>query len=896
MCAFALNASAQITAVTQQQAFEQVSKLFEDRDVDYYTATSKTNPEEDLWVFFVDANPMAMWEHECYLVYVPKTSAVPLDKDSIICIERKMPPSDYTRDPYLVKQREEESDDSPMVIEPSLKNDNETFLGQYSGNTYAVIISGSVNIQSNSYVFWNNCSLMYQILTKKFGIPKTNIYPLISDGNNPGVDMLNKRKKEVSSPLDLDNDGIPELELAASKENVQYIFNMLTSKLKKDDHLFVYFTNHGTRADGGTHPTYVGLYESGEVTTEHSYISHKEIAQLLNPFIKEKVNVNVLIGCCHSGGLIDNLSNDRCVVNASCETDTVAYLSESLGYGIFDYYWMCAVNGKDKDKKIVDADYDKDGYVSMNEAYRYATINTAVRLKKNELYPKTQYPQYLSNPEKLGKQLAFNRMPILTDNFKLGFSDKISYLSDGKKQVDAFWYSPDIIIRNSFADMESDVNENPVFTDTDRTCIVKVRVHNNGEDAYMGEGKSLIVYWAQASTNISSKDWLGQNNYNSSYPTGGIIGKGKITKIIEPGASFIQKFFWTCPKSVFEEASRPDNHRFCFYAKVVDDDQEADNIMFDALNNDTAIQSNVSLIYNNDAVMASTVFVGNDKDTQERYILELGFRTQEDQEIFKYAHVALDMNGTLFNAWYNRGHAWSHAIAEYGRSPYSVEFTDPDSELRNITFLPNGCGRGTLYTDFFNAPFRKQTYTIDLIQRTMDGKIVGGETFIVESPVKQHTQISTDSIIHRNGSMDLMVNIDDSSNAKWFNADNKYVGSGKTLSLSPKMRNGQYSVVVTTEDGELSQDYAETYSQLGICNISYNANSDYVDITTFDGDIEGYCITVTSLTSGSEVYSTQLPAGETGLRIDTSSFVPDIYVINCALGENMLNTYKFRKQ
>lgn len=63
----ALESNAQANDRTQEDAFKIVAEMFKGRDVDYYSATLKENPDNSVWTFFVDANPMALWEHECYL-------------------------------------------------------------------------------------------------------------------------------------------------------------------------------------------------------------------------------------------------------------------------------------------------------------------------------------------------------------------------------------------------------------------------------------------------------------------------------------------------------------------------------------------------------------------------------------------------------------------------------------------------------------------------------------------------------------------------------------------------------------------------------------------------------------------------------------------------------------
>ena len=84
--------------VSQQQAFEIVSKLFEGQGVDYYTITAKDNSDIDKWMFFIDMIPSALWSHPCYVVKYPKTGHV--QEDAFEKAQYSFPPEEYEYTPY----------------------------------------------------------------------------------------------------------------------------------------------------------------------------------------------------------------------------------------------------------------------------------------------------------------------------------------------------------------------------------------------------------------------------------------------------------------------------------------------------------------------------------------------------------------------------------------------------------------------------------------------------------------------------------------------------------------------------------------------------------------------------------------------------------------------------
>ena len=105
-CLFPATSFAQIMqVVTQQDALAIAQKQFPGQDVDYFILQDNSMIE---WTIFVDAEPMKGWEHDCYILTIPKRlknsidSAIPTS-----IIRRKLPPSDndnyvplYTKNRY----------------------------------------------------------------------------------------------------------------------------------------------------------------------------------------------------------------------------------------------------------------------------------------------------------------------------------------------------------------------------------------------------------------------------------------------------------------------------------------------------------------------------------------------------------------------------------------------------------------------------------------------------------------------------------------------------------------------------------------------------------------------------------------------------------------------------
>lgn len=391
MCCILSSASfAQTHNVSKQEALMIARQQFQGKDVDYFLLQD-INPK--VWTIFVDAEPMKGWEHECYTLKIPKTlmtgsSGTLLIKPTPL----KLPPSgNYV--PLSVKNRYGTNANSkPTVAKVSQPNDAQTAAQR----TYAIILSGGVSRMSNYERYWNDCSFIYQTLTNKYGIPKENIFPIMSDGTDPSEDMLLTTGGYTSQPLDLDNDGVDDIKLAATKANIQATLNALNTKLGEDDQLFFYVIDHGKSK---ANQSYICLWGEED-------LSDAELASMLTPFTQKNVNVNVVLGQCFSGGFIDDLTKVGCVVATASAGSEYSWACGDIPYDEFVYQWTTAINGADHRGVKVYPDTDENGRITMDEAFVYAKDNDR---------RSAEHPQYVSTPISVGEDLAFNHLAPAVD-------------------------------------------------------------------------------------------------------------------------------------------------------------------------------------------------------------------------------------------------------------------------------------------------------------------------------------------------------------------------------------------------------------------------------------------------------------------------------------------------
>lgn len=237
------------------------------------------------------------------------------------------------------------------------------------GNQYAVILSGGKNMEENDENYWYDCSFLYTTLRNAYNIPKGNIKVLMSDGTDPANDLkvYGEEHKYVSSPLDLDGDGIADIEYAATKENLGKVLLELSERMTEKDHLIFYVVDHGSRNEEEPLISYICLWG------DDVRLYPEELSEMLKGI--NAGYMTLVFGQCNSGGFIPYLQADNRLVMAACKDNERSYCRLEEPYDEFVYQWTSALAGCTPYGDPVDADYDKNGVVTLLEAYRYAEEN-----------------------------------------------------------------------------------------------------------------------------------------------------------------------------------------------------------------------------------------------------------------------------------------------------------------------------------------------------------------------------------------------------------------------------------------------------------------------------------------------------------------------------------------
>jgi hypothetical protein len=225
---------------------------------------------------------------------------------------------------------------------------------------WAVLMNGGYDSGNNHVRYWNDLSNIYIALNSTYGFADDHIIVLCSDGLDPAPDQSNGQ----NSPPDLDGDSDDDIMFSCVLANVDMVFGELANTLTADDKLFIFSTDHGS-SNGGWN-TLFNLWNHEELTDAH-------FASLLAAL--PQCEIICTFEPCYSGGFLDDVvvpPGPR-VASSACRYDELSWaMPPDYLYDTYVFHWTAAVKGEDAYGVPVDADYNSDGTVTMDEAFLYA--------------------------------------------------------------------------------------------------------------------------------------------------------------------------------------------------------------------------------------------------------------------------------------------------------------------------------------------------------------------------------------------------------------------------------------------------------------------------------------------------------------------------------------------
>ena len=838
-------------SVSHQQAENIILQLYSDNIYDTYQIYSCndvvnaneyifskfdtiTMAESDSYLFFIDESPYSNWVHNCKYILVNSSNG------SMTSINADMHPNleDYT----IIKETSIVY--NPVIMSPNFsKYPQESKVCNDNESQYAVIIGGGTDIDDNYERYWNDCSFIYNTLIHTYGYKKSNVYVLMSDGQNPGVDLLTSQGS-ISFPLDLDEDNIADIGYATTKQNISNVFNELSTKMNAGDNLFIYTIGHGNYDDnrGSFLALWGGVkFFANDLLTEINKINSQCI-------------VNVVMGQCNAGGFSNWLNNRANTVSTFAVTqDRPSATYADLPFDIFVELFTSAIKGRDYFGNIVDADINNDGEVSMYEAFVYANEN-------DEL----DNPFQKSNPSTLRDVLTMCNKKGVDFVIKDGLEDSGKEPNTSSEYL---YQSNDIYIRLQQDGEFEHEHQNPI---SGQTVQVYVRVKNNGYAAYIpgvNEGK-LSLYWAKAGIGLSwPEPWQGSEL--DGLVLGGLIGVKDVIntqlpyyEMFKAGTDRVYRFEWDVP-NIEEYASLPENWHFCLLAvmdseidPLTDQDCIGDLTRF-VKNNNNVAWKNITIIdeesINNPAYVSMTNWTGKNfrgeiifevpKDETSPLLSDVAeIIVTFDEEIYK---TIVDNWNLTYGLEISKDRDNSFIIAKDSASISGLLFEQEELNLLGLS------------VEFFiDKETDKNDYKYNITLRNLENNtVVGGEQYVIHKPELRQEIVANageDQIVTLGEIATLSAQTTGTDvSYKWIDSYNDTTINSQIAEVSPAITQ-QYKLKVKTDNGYIGYDSLNVVVKKNIINnitpqpatdfavINYQimqANNAYIEITNGFGTV-----------------------------------------------------------
>lgn len=316
-----------------------------------------------------------------------------------------------------------------------------------------------------------------------------------------------------------------------------------------------------------------------------------------------------------------------------------------------------------------------------------------------------------------------------------------------------------------------------------------------------------------------------------------------------------------------------------------DDGYSPQKQYFDLRGSNDQVQKNVTIINKKDTEKFFNVYVRNTSTLDKAYTLELIPQTEADATLYERAKVEMSMSPKIYAAW-ERGGLKSQDIEMVSTQSNAtnlriVKFASPKSKLQNISLKGGEFDIVQLKFDFNKYTFNSTKYTYDLVQKDEMGNIIGGETFVVESPKLTLKPIDGPIIITTPIEGELIQlkvnNSSDFNSLKWSDSKGETLGNKEIINVSPRINGKDYTVIAMTNDAEIAMQSISLENQYGIKAVS-TANDNIV-VKLKETAPNNAMIVLKAITDGAAKASCQITAGTNVVAFDGSSLSKGIYVV-----------------
>ena len=772
------------------------------------------------------------------------------------------PPVDNPR--KIVGDHNHPSGNGLLKVDYPLKGQSVSKLpANGKGQTFVVILNGGMNSEDNHENYWYDCSFFYTTLRNVYDLPKENIKVLMSDGTDPSQDLkvFCSENLKISSNLDLDNDGEPDIEYAATKENLSKVFSELANTITPNDQLVLFVVDHGGYDRDNLQSSYICLWG------KNVRLYPEELSEML-----KSINagyMTLVFGQCNSGGFIPYLQADNRLVMAACQADESSFCRMEEPYDEFVYQWTSALAGCTPYGDPIDADYDKNGVVTLLEAYRYAEENDGYKDGDLSFGGIREHPMvsYLAGTNIEDLSLSYIPNPV-----ELIFSD-------GSGQGKAPW-ATDAIVLSPESDGMDWTNSNSDFSQsTDKSVVVKVR--NRGVKPYSQADKSVSLYWSEAFYGTVSDSWQWDTPSSDDYSCG-MFATAPLDGTILPGREACMTLEKKFDKKTAGQISS-DNVGLNYRAVIYDTDKGV------ADRKATSVLKSVqAATYGNER----NVFLANHDGAPVSYSLRFNVTGKEGDDLFRKAEIDFRSSGITSHRYTLDG------VKEDAANSGTFIIEGNGAEISGIKMEAGECLATSLGCSFYADEAIPDTSFYNVAVSVTDdatGKCVGGENFIVRSLPRKAIKVTPERYIYNGKHFLTLSDASERVSCQWFDPDGRYLGEGYTFAIGDDPVLGEYKVRVRSKkDGALVYDSLKVVNDLLQKSLKIDAATSRIYIT-FRHELQEDVDVIVSTTSV-KGQTTHLPKGQKNYTVHYNSVggINNVVMVTFIVNGVKTETYKLQ--
>lgn len=298
------------------------------------------SPDFASWLIFADLKPNAYWGHDCIYYFVNANTA------EVTSFDNRFPPDVAMDTVKCVYQHLTQKQNKNL---PRSSNNIQTRNISIDYTKWAVILGGGYDTQNDYPSIHTECCEIYRMLRDKYRYSEEQIIVMYTyEGTSWDLDY---------NTLDT------EVDYIFNKEKIDFVFNYLSSNLEQGDTLSIFVMTHGDTS---------GNNNSSIILFGEEHFTDFEFAAQINK-IPNNIPINVIMGQCHSGGFIDNISARCKHIVTSCSGSEVAHSTNDGTRSEFYRHWLGAMNDFDTFTPSTDADANQNRIISFQEAFDYTT-------------------------------------------------------------------------------------------------------------------------------------------------------------------------------------------------------------------------------------------------------------------------------------------------------------------------------------------------------------------------------------------------------------------------------------------------------------------------------------------------------------------------------------------